>query len=796
MDYSGPKDMNKQLANSLEAPGNPEGSSVTRTSPEPEPSSATPSQPPRIAKSASNGIQTFLSEEAKSYESERTKVGICSARAPLDAASRQDSIEAHALQTIPPTGDPGPGPGNAQHCRIPALRGASVGEEESGSSGKGTLERNSTQAAGWINMSQSTVVLGTDGITSVLPGSVTTTSTPVEDDEGDENKARGNWSSKLDFILSMVGYAVGLGNVWRFPYLAFQNGGGAFLIPYLMMLALAGLPIFFLEVSLGQFASQGPVSVWKAIPALQGCGIAMLIISVLIAIYYNVIICYTLFYLFASFVSVLPWASCNNPWNTPDCKDKTKLLLDSCFVGDHPKIQIKNSTFCMTAYPNLTMVNFTSQANKTFVSGSEEYFKYFVLKISAGIEYPGEIRWPLVVCLFLAWVIVYASLAKGIKTSGKVVYFTATFPYVVLVILLIRGVTLPGAGAGIWYFITPKWEKLTDATVWKDAATQIFFSLSAAWGGLITLSSYNKFHNNCYRDTLIVTCTNSATSIFAGFVIFSVIGFMANERKVNIENVADQGPGIAFVVYPEALTRLPLSPFWAIIFFLMLLTLGLDTMFATIETIVTSISDEFPKYLRTHKPVFTLGCCVCFFIMGFPMITQGGIYMFQLVDTYAASYALVIIAIFELVGISYVYGLQRFCEDIEMMIGFQPNIFWKVCWAFVTPTILTFILCFSFYQWEPMTYGSYRYPNWSMVLGWLMLACSVIWIPIMFVIKMHLAPGKFIERLKLVCSPQPDWGPFLARHRGERYKNMIDPLGTSSLGLKLPVKDFELGTQC
>ncbi|XP_029438324.1 sodium- and chloride-dependent glycine transporter 2 [Rhinatrema bivittatum] len=562
------------------------------------------------------------------------------------------------------------------------------------------------------------------------------------------------------------------------------------------MLALAGVPIFFLEVSLGQFASQGPISVWKAIPAFQGCGIAMLIISVLIAIYYNIIMCYTLFYLFASLVSVLPWASCTNPWNTPDCKDKTRLQLDSCILGDHLKIQIKNSTFCMNAYPNLTLVNYTSHANKSFVSGSEEYFKYNMLKISAGIEYPGEIRWPLVMSLFLAWVIVYASLAKGIKTSGKVVYFTATFPYVVLIILLIRGVTLPGAGAGIWYFITPKWEKLKDAMVWKDAATQIFFSLSAAWGGLITLSSYNKFHNNVYRDTLIVTCTNSATSIFAGFVIFSVIGFMANELKVNIEKVADQGPGIAFVVYPEALTRLPISPFWAIIFFLMLLTLGLDTMFATIETIVTSVADEFPKYLRTHKPLFTLVCCVAFYIMGFPMITQGGIYMLQLVDTYAASYSLVIIAIFELVGISYIYGLQRFCEDIEMMIGFQPSKFWKICWAFVTPTILTFILCFSFYQWEPMTYGTYHYPTWSMVLGWLMLACSVIWIPIMFVIKMHLAPGSFIERLKLVCSPQPDWGPFLAKHRGERYKHMMDPLGTSSLGLKLPAKDFELGTQC
>uniref|UniRef100_A0A8C2CDI3 Transporter n=1 Tax=Cyprinus carpio TaxID=7962 RepID=A0A8C2CDI3_CYPCA len=548
-----------------------------------------------------------------------------------------------------------------------------------------------------------------------------------DDDGGDENKARGNWSNKLDFILSMVGYAVGLGNVWRFPYLAFQNGGGAFLIPYLIMLGLAGIPIFLLEVSLGQFASQGPVSVWKAIPALQGCGIAMLIISVLIAIYYNIIMCWTLYYLFASLKGTLPWATCKNEWNTVECKDKDMLLL-----------------------------------------GKDEYN---VLHISKGIEYPGDIRWPLAACLFLAWLIVYASLAKGIKSSGKVVYFTATFPYVVLVILLIRGVTLPGAGSGILYFITPKWEKLNDAKVWKDAATQIFFSLSAAWGGLITLSSYNKFHNNCYRDTLIVTCTNSATSIFAGFVIFSVIGFMAHELKVPIES-----PGIAFVVYPEALTRLPLSPFWAIIFFLMLLTLGLDTMFATIETIVTSVSDEFPKYLRKHKPLFTLVCCLSFFVLGFPMITESGMYMLQLVDTFAASYSLVIIAIFELIGISYIYGLQRFCEDIEMMIGFQPNKFWRICWAFVTPTILTFILALSLYQWKVMTYEDYTYPTWSMVLGWLMVICSVIWIPIMFVIKMHIAPGSLIERLKLVCSPQPDWGPFLMKHRGERYKNMIDPL--------------------
>ncbi|KAG2462330.1 SC6A5 protein, partial [Polypterus senegalus] len=569
-------------------------------------------QPPRVSTSPSIERKTFSQPEAKIGEAEATRIpGTIQNSHPVQdtSATLKDTFE-HTVQKDAST---------AVHSKLMSSQCTEAVTNQT--LNKSTMEQNNA-TGNWTTMSSTTVVLGTDGNTSVMPGTV---AGEDDEEEGDENKARGNWSNKMDFILSMVGYAVGLGNVWRFPYLAFQNGGGAFLIPYLIMLALAGIPIFFLEVSLGQFASQGPVSVWKAIPALQ----------------------------------------------------------DSCLLRDKNITSVRNTTFCMSANAagNLTKLASVTSGNKTYVSPSEEYFKYNVLHISKGIEYPGDIRWPLALCLFLAWVIVYASLAKGIKSSGKVVYFTATFPYVVLIILLIRGVTLPGAGDGILYFITPKWEKLNDAK------------------------------------------------------------------------------------------------------------------FATIETIVTSVADEFPKYLRTHKTVFTLVCCISFFILGFPMITESGMYMLQLVDTYAASYSLVIIAIFELVGISYVYGLQRFCEDIEMMIGFQPNKFWRICWAFVTPTILTFILCLSFYQWKVMTYEDYTYPTWSMVLGWLMVVCSVIWIPIMFVIKMHLAPGSFIERLKLVCSPQPDWGPFLLKHRGERYKNMIDPLGTNSLGLKLPPKDFELGSQ-
>merc|ERR1711936_113985 len=155
-----------------------------------------------------------------------------------------------------------------------------------------------------------------------------------------------------------------------------------------------------------------------------------------------------------------------------------------------------------------------------------------------------------------AWIIFFC-LIKGIKSSGKVVYFTATFPYVVLVILLIKAATLPGAYDGIKFYLVPDLSRLSDIKVWEAAAVQIFFSLSVAGGGLITLSSYNRFHNNIVRDTLVVCLGNCLTSFVAGFAIFSVLGFMANELGVDVADVATGGTGLAFEAYPDLVTRLP-----------------------------------------------------------------------------------------------------------------------------------------------------------------------------------------------------------------------------------------------
>ncbi|XP_043108223.1 sodium- and chloride-dependent neutral and basic amino acid transporter B(0+) isoform X2 [Puntigrus tetrazona] len=447
----------------------------------------------------------------------------------------------------------------------------------------------------------------------------------------DENTDRGNWSSKREYMLSMIGYAVGLGNVWRFPYLAYKHGGGAFLIPYTIMLAVAGLPLF-LESSFGQFCSQGPINVWKSVPILQGVGMLMMLVSTFVAIYYNVIIAYSIYYLFASFQHPLPWSA--KPCNSTVTYNITVAALN------------------VTA-ENQTCKNEFSAGQ----SPSEKYWDEVVLQRTSSMDETGPVVWHLALCLLLAWILVGAALFKGIKSSGKVVYFTATFPYIVLFILLIRGVTLEGAKDGIEFYIGSKSNltKLADSEVWKDAATQIFFSLSIAWGGLTALSSYNKFHNNCYQDSIVVCITNCGTSVFAGFAIFSILGYMAHIYQKPVSEVADAGFGLAFIAYPAALSELPISPLWSILFFVMLITLGLDSQFAGIEVITTCLQDANPKLLKSKRGIVTTVVCIVLFLLGLPCVTRAGIYWVNLIDTFCAGWILLVAGLLEVLGLSILY---------------------------------------------------------------------------------------------------------------------------------------------
>ncbi|KAK0074628.1 hypothetical protein PV326_012278, partial [Microctonus aethiopoides] len=362
---------------------------------------------------------------------------------------------------------------------------------------------------------------------------------------------RGAWGSKAEFLLSCAGYAIGIGNVWRFPYLCYRNGGGAFLVPYLLMLFICGVPLFFMESCMGQFGGTGCITMFRMSPLFKGAGFAIVIVNVICTMYYNVIISYPIIFIIESMRSKLPWEDCDNPWNTPNC-----IKINDVEVRNNSDI---NGLLEKVSTP------------------AEEFFSRHILQISPGVHEIGGIVWPLFTCNLLSWIVVFLCICNGVKSVGKVVYFTATFPFLILLVLFIRGVTLPGAIDGIMFYITPKWSELTNLRVWADAAIQIFFSLGPGWGGIVNMASYNNFKNDNRWDSIWIPILNCGTSIFAGFVVFSVLGFMSYKTGIPVAAVATGGPSLAFETYPEALTMLPFPQLWSILFFSMLYFLGMDS---------------------------------------------------------------------------------------------------------------------------------------------------------------------------------------------------------------------------
>ncbi|KAG8546643.1 hypothetical protein GDO81_030150 [Engystomops pustulosus] len=541
---------------------------------------------------------------------------------------------------------------------------------------------------------------------------------------------RGQWSNKIEFVLSVAGEIIGLGNVWRFPYLCYKNGGGAFFIPYLIFLFTCGIPVFFLETALGQYTSQGGVTAWRKIcPLFEGIGYASQVIESYLNIYYIVILAWALFYLFSSFTSQLPWANCNNTWNTVNCVD------DIAYSENY------------TASPNAT-------------SPVVEFWERRALGLSDGIEHLGNVRWELALCLLLAWIICYFCIWKGVKSTGKVVYFTATFPYVMLIVLLIRGVTLPGAYEGIMFYLKPDITRLQDPQVWMDAGTQIFFSYAICQGCLTALGSYNRYNNNCYRDCIALCFLNSITSFVAGFAIFSVLGFMAREQGVHISQVAESGPGLAFIAYPKAVTMMPVSPLWSCLFFLMLIFLGLDSQFVCVESLVTAIVDMFPEVFRKkyRRELLILVIAIICYLLGLILLTEGGMYVFQLFDYYAASgTCLLCVAIFEVVCVGWVYGADRFYDNIEDMIGYRPWPIVKFCWLIATPAVCMGTFLFSLIKYTPLKYNNrYVYPPWGYAIGWLMAISSMICIPVYAAYITLRTKGPFTQRLKQLITPHSD----------------------------------------
>ncbi|CAL4127299.1 unnamed protein product, partial [Meganyctiphanes norvegica] len=545
-----------------------------------------------------------------------------------------------------------------------------------------------------------------------------------------EDDGRESWGKSMDFLLSIIGFAVDLANVWRFPFLCYSNGGGAFLIPYFVITIVSAIPLFFMELVLGQYHRQGPITVWKICPLFRGVGYCAVLVAYFVSFYYNIIIAWAFHYVYASFSYELPWVHCNNTWNTDNC-------WDGLTSG--------------TPRPNSTSLH----------SPSEEYFNYVVLQMdkTTGIDDLGKPIPSLVVCAFLTYFILYLSLFKGVKSSGKVVWVTATMPYVILTLLLIRGAILPGAADGLLYYVKPNLTKLAEPQVWYAAAQQVFFSVGAGFGVHLSYASYNTFNNNCYKDCLITSLANAVTSFYSGLVIFTYLGYMAYKQKTHIKDVATGGPGLVFQVYPEAVATLPFSQFWSCLFFLMLITLGLDSGMGGLECVITGLLDEIRntfgrKFIR--REVFTAIIVSSSFLVSIANVCQGGMYVFHWLDNYAAGVSLLCSALVEAIAVSWFYGLDRFCADIEHMLGFRPKIFWRISWKIIAPLciITTMVIGISS---DTLTYqnldSTYTYPQWAASVGWIISLTPMMMIPLWMIITICRQPGPLRQKLLLSITP-------------------------------------------
>ncbi|XP_042362243.1 sodium-dependent neutral amino acid transporter B(0)AT1-like [Plectropomus leopardus] len=576
----------------------------------------------------------------------------------------------------------------------------------------------------------------------------------MEKEEADD---RPKWDNKAQYILTCVGFCIGLGNVWRFPYLCQSHGGGAFLIPYLILLMLEGMPLLLLELAIGQRLRKGSVGVWRAIsPYLTGVGVASMLVSLLVGLYYNTLIAWIMWYLFNSFQDPLPWTQCplneNGTEFVPECQQ----------------------------------------------SSTVDYFFYQVtLNTTASISDSGGIHWPMVLCLLCAWTIIAICCIRGIGTSGKAVYVTAILPYIVLAIFLIRGLTLKGALSGLKFLFTPDVNELIKPTTWLDAGAQVFYAFGLGWGGLISFSSYNPVHNNCMRDAVILTVVTGLTSIYAASVTYTIIGFRATEKydscisdniitllnafelpedSITASNYEDalihfnrssqdivlglgiktcdmhkllsegvEGTGLAFIVFTEAITKMPGSPVWSVLFFIMLLCLGLSTLFGNIEGVVVPLKDlhVFPKKWP-HEALTGLTCAIAF-IITLLFAQKSGFYWVTLFDNFAGSVPLLTIGLFEMIAVVYIYGIDRFNEDLEFMVGHKPGILWQISWRFISPLIVLVILVFylvtqvqeelTYLVWDPNSEGfpalaSVLYPAWIYVIIFLLAGVPSLAVPV------------------------------------------------------------------
>ncbi|KIL42641.1 sodium-dependent transporter [Jeotgalibacillus soli] len=476
---------------------------------------------------------------------------------------------------------------------------------------------------------------------------------------------RPQWGTRAGFIMAAVGSAIGLGNIWRFPGVAYENGGGAFFLPYLFALLTAGIPLLILEFTIGQkYRGSAPLSYSRMSKGAEWIGWWQVAIAFVISTYYAVIIAWAMSFAYFSF---------SNAWGDDP---QTFLLVDYLQVGEAGAV---------------------------------------------GSLVPGVLI-PLIIVWGVALGVLFAGVKRGIERANKIMIPTLV---VLFLIIVIRAMTLPGALDGLNAFFQPNWEMITDGKVWVAAYGQIFFSLSIAFAIMITYSSYLPKKADITNNAFITGFANSSFELLAGFGVFAALGFMAAQQGVPISEVVSSGVILAFAVFPAIINEFPaFNEFFGFLFFTSLVLAGLTSLISITETYVAGIQEKF-NVKRSTSVIVGGGIAA---IISLLFATQGGLNFLDVVDYFVNQFGIAFAGLIEVVFIAwYIKQLDPLQKHANSVSDIRLGLWWKVCLGIITPVVLGYTMYDNLRQNLTAEYGDYPREfifnfGWSVAIGVILLA--------------------------------------------------------------------------
>ncbi len=548
---------------------------------------------------------------------------------------------------------------------------------------------------------------------------------------------RETWNSRTAFVLAAIGSAIGLGNIWRFPYVTYENGGGAFLVAYFICLFLAGIPLLMLEFSIGhRFHQASPGSFRKISPRLEWFGWFAAGVGFIIVTYYAIIMAWSMNYTYEA--ATLGWEQEEGLYADVQYAIVETDLDDMQVLTEIPDSLVGRSfTSPVTATPSVILAdpsdpdgfgtilvawdghlfgfNNVNDAN-TFMGSPSDFFFNEFLGVTDEKWDIGKFKWPLFIGFSLAWIWIVASVWKGTKTVSKVVYFTVLIPWGLLLLFVIRGLTLSGAGQGIEFYLTPVWSKLMNPNIWLAAISQVFFSLSVGFAIMIAYGSFLPKKTNIAANAMIIGIADAMTAFFGGLAVFSALGHHASSLGVPVSQVVSSGPGLAFVAYPHIITTLPAARVFGVLFFLMLLTLAVDSAFSLLEAVTASVKD---KWNTSHKKAnLIVGGAA--FLLGLPMLTGMGIHILDIADHFMNSFGLTLVVLGEVLIIGWGTGADEQRQYINRNSSFKIGLWWNICIRWIIPMGILWMI-FSEIQDRAVPYGSFSDRSQEFIFGWLII---------------------------------------------------------------------------